>query len=175
MKTQLFTALALVLTIGALPGCGKSANNTDGGVNGIYGSLIGATINGSTACIVANTNSQVSFPISGAAQLGVSGFSAQTNVGGAGFSPSGNYYTRTNATGDVINLILAGSPNSTGTITGTVTLSPMTVSTIMAYSYGAGSACIQGVVFNNTGVTAGSPGQLYGGMYLVINGGYLPL
>lgn len=169
-------ALLVMLTaVSILPGCGKSKNNEQ---IGIIGGPVGAPppgfvpAGGSNGCaqIAAAGDGSMTFPVAGAAYIGITGFSAQAYVGGSGYS-GGNYYHRINASGDSVDVSLSGTPNSNGAVAGTVHLSPTTV---MALG-GPNTFCVQGVLFNNTGITAGSPGMLYAGMYLYTSRGAIGL
>lgn len=160
-------ALLVMLTaVSILPGCGKSKNNEQisGGV--IVAPPGGVVVPTGGGCLAASSLG-TTFPVTGQANIGITGFTAQTAVGGSGYT-GGTYYKRVNASGDTIDLSLSGSANSVGSVSATVHLSATTLAAI-------GNSCVQGVYFYNTGITAGSPGSLYGGIYLMVNGGYLGL
>lgn len=151
--------LVLFLAISILPGCGKSKND------GATGVLIGTsgysyTNGGAGGCATVSMSGDgtMTFPVQGtAAYIGATGFSGNTYVGGSGYT-GGNYYRRVNYSGDEINLSINGS-----VISATVRLSNITVT---ALGGSIQPLCIVGIQFNNTGVTAGSPGTLYGGITL---------
>jgi len=173
MKITKQVALLAVLAVSILPGCGKKNGDGDNPISGVPGySYVPGTANGAGGCVqFAVTSGAFSFPIAGQAQIGITGFSANATVGGSGYT-SGNYYFRRNGAGDEIRLVLNGSPNSTGSIVATVTLSQMTV---LALGGHIQPICVQSVSFQNTGITAGSPGYLYGGMVLYTNMGAVSL
>jgi hypothetical protein len=102
------------------------------------------------------------FMVSGSATISFSGFSGSGRLGSTA-STSGKNYKRINAAGDMIDLYLDGKPGESGTFSAAVTLSEQTIRTIQYYG-----GCVMGVQFNNTGLTVGSPGIMYGGVSIVV-------
>jgi len=177
MKTKIVTSLLVLLAISILPSCGKSKNQDDDVIGGV---AIGATsftgtTGGPGGCAqFAPTNGPISFPVAGQANIFINGFTANAPVGGSGYVQviGANSYTRTNSSQDRIDLVLIGSPNSTGQVSATVTLSTMTVQALGgAYQ----PLCIQGVSFNNVGASVGSPALIYGNIFLYTSNGVIQL
>ncbi|NUM89280.1 MAG: hypothetical protein HUU37_08765 [Bdellovibrionales bacterium] len=174
-------ALLMVAAI-ALSGCGKKDDENKTGVIGATGFNYTYGSGGSNGCaqIGVAGDGSMSFPITGQAQIGYTGFSANTTVGGSGFT-GGNYYVRTNYSGDTIQAVISGTVGSVGTINATVRLSPTTVSALGGGNYGYGYGyqptpiCVQGIAFQNTGLTAGSPGSMYGTIIMYTNRGTVGL
>lgn len=176
-------ALLMVAAI-ALVGCGKKDDGTT--TNGVIGSSgfnysYGTGGAGGCAQIGLAADGSMTFPVTGQAQIGYTGFTANTTVGGSGMT-GGNYYVRTNYSGDTIQAVISGSVNSTGTINATVRLSPTTVTALgggsTGYSYPGyqpSPICVQGISFNNVGLTAGSPGSMYGTIILYTSRGTVGL
>lgn len=161
--------VVMLAVVSILPGCGKSKNNDQGIIVGgppPQGVITNppttpVTPIGGCTSISAAGDGSMTFPVSGSAQIGVTGFYSAAYVGGAGYT-GGTYYHRVNASGDTIDLSLSGSTNSTGTASATVHLSPTTVAALG----GANMFCVYGVLFNNSGLTSGSPGTVYGNIWL---------
>ena len=170
MKKQVFFSLVAMLSmLGALTGCGKSKNAASTAPVGSYAYSYNGTAGSGGCAQFPVTAGALSMPITGQAQIGISGFSSQTSVGGSGLLPGANRYVRTNFSGDIVDISLAGTANSAGTVGGVVTLSAQTV---QALGGNLVPLCIQGVVFQNTGITAGTPGSLYGGIVLYATSQY---
>lgn len=172
MKARKYFAAALLVALSVvLPGCGKSKDNKG---------LVGGPINnfaytpgaggGGCAQVGVQGNGVASFPISGAAQIGVSGFTSQASVGGNGIGQGGAHYIRTNTSGDTVDVYLAGGVNSQGALNGVVTLSSLTVGALGGQIQ---PLVVCQVLFNNTGVNAS--GQLYGTIILYTQYGAVAL
>lgn len=164
---QVAIASFVMLAVSVLSGCGKKNSDDSSaiGVGGITNGIVTTlpTQNGgSTQCVQPNPNGgQLQFTVGGSATIGFSGFSGNGSIG-AGLG-GGAQYIRTNASQDNIDLRLNGQTNSQGSFTASVTLSDTTVRYIAYYG---SSVC--GIQFNNTGLTPGTPGYMYGGIKLIL-------
>ena len=159
-----FAILAVVL-VSALSSCGKKAST--GSSVGVGSSGFGYSYNGgNNGC----ANVSGSFPISGPANIGASGFSANTTVGGSGYV-GGNTLRGANSSGDSMTITLSGgsysqSSYSQGNLVGTVQLGGITIAAM-------GNACITNIIFNNVGVTPS--GQIYGNIIMYTSQGAMTL
>ena len=159
----------MTMIIGVIAGCGKSSQNQPGvgstGAFSIYGGL-GAPVGGSGCATVPATGTTTSFNVNGPMiPNGLTGFSTNAALGGGGAVPGANYYFRTNVYGDRIDLNIVSNTS----ISGTVTLSPETVSTVLIY----GGGCIQGLQIQNATITTNQTqvGTLLPGVFRLITGG----